>query len=177
MPASWKQPSLKAQDLLVVLKISISSPKDLTFSRLSNDLHMSVSEAHAAVKRATQSRLLTNAGERLAVSRVALREFVLHGVPYAFPPLFGGLTRGVPTGAWAPPLNSKFDTQNDLPHVWPDPEGSVRGVSLCPLYPSVPSAAALSMRLYELLSLIDALRAGAARERELAIKTLGEEYL
>ncbi len=177
MSSSWKQPALKAQDLLIVLKISISSPAELTFARLSADLHMSASEAHAAVKRATQSRLLAQSEGFLTVNRVALREFIVHGVQYTFPPLLGGLARGVPTGVSAAPLNAMFDMQGDLPHVWPDPEGGVRGISLCPLYPSVPAATASDPRLYELLSLIDALRAGAAREREMAIKALTEEYL
>ncbi len=177
MSLSWKQPTLKAQDVLIVLKISVSSPEKLTFAWLATELHISASEAHAAVKRATQSRLLVQSAGFLAVNRVALKEFILHGLQYSFPPLLGGLARGIPTGVSAAPLSALFDVQGDLPHVWPHPEGEVRGISLCPLYPSVPAAAASDARLYEMLGLIDALRAGAAREREMAIKKLAEEYL
>jgi hypothetical protein len=45
---------------------------------------------------------------------------------------------------------------------------------LYPLYPSVPGAAAKNAALYELLSLFDALRSGAARERKLASDLLSE---
>jgi hypothetical protein len=53
--------------------------------------------------------------------------------------------------------------------VWPDPEGEVRGESFSPLYKSVPRAARADHRLYELLVLVDAIRGGRSREREIAI--------
>jgi hypothetical protein len=59
-------------------------------------------------------------------------------------------------------------TADDLPPVWPHPEGATRGVALEPLYPSAPVAALRDPALYELLALIDAIREGRARERKLA---------
>jgi hypothetical protein len=41
-----------------------------------------------------------------------------------------------------------------------------------PLYRSVPNAARADKQLYELLALVDAIRSGRARERELAVKEL-----
>lgn len=61
---------------------------------------------------------------------------------------------------------------NDVPPVWPHPEGEVRGYEFSPLYKSVPSAALKDKELYALLAIIDAIRDGRARERELAIKEL-----
>ena len=46
--------------------------------------------------------------------------------------------------------------------------GKHRGVSLEPLYRTVPLAARADPHLYELLVLLDALRDGRARERSLA---------
>jgi hypothetical protein len=40
--------------------------------------------------------------------------------------------------------------------------------SLPPLYPTVPQASRNDPRLHDALALVDALRAGAAREREMA---------
>ena len=51
----------------------------------------------------------------------------------------------------------------------------MRGLSLAPLYPSVPEAALRDERLYIILSLFDALRAGRARERNAAEELL-EKY-
>jgi DNA-binding NarL/FixJ family response regulator len=48
---------------------------------------------------------------------------------------------------------------------------------LAPLYPSVPSAARRDARLYELLVLVDAIRAGQAREREIAERELRKTRL
>jgi hypothetical protein len=56
--------------------------------------------------------------------------------------------------------------------VWPDAEGSVRGIEFSPLYKNVPQAALRDTKLYELLALVDAIREGRAREREVAIREL-----
>jgi hypothetical protein len=61
---------------------------------------------------------------------------------------------------------------DDLPPVWADPDGKVKGLSIEPLYSSVPSAAKIDAGLYELLALVDALRIGRARERKLAEEEL-----
>jgi hypothetical protein len=63
---------------------------------------------------------------------------------------------------------------NELPPVWPDAEGNKRGVTFHPLYPTAPLAAPKDRLLYEFLALFDALRGGAARERQLAARLLCE---
>ena len=57
-------------------------------------------------------------------------------------------------------------------HEAGDIEGAIRGYALAPLYPTVPQAAAKDVRLYESLALLDAIRDGRARERNLATKEL-----
>jgi hypothetical protein len=47
-----------------------------------------------------------------------------------------------------------------------------RGHEFTPLYKTVPSAALKDKELYALLAIIDAIRDGRARERDLAIKEL-----
>ena len=56
--------------------------------------------------------------------------------------------------------------------MWPDPEGKVRGTTLDPLHKMVPAAVKKDPALYELLSLIDALRDGRVRERQIAEREL-----
>ena len=48
----------------------------------------------------------------------------------------------------------------------------MRGVEFSPLYKNVPAAAQRDPKLYELLALVDAIRDGRTRERELAIREL-----
>ena len=58
------------------------------------------------------------------------------------------------------------------PPVWPFAEGNTRGYAFLPLYKTVPKAAKEDERFYELLVLVDAIRGGRARERQLAIQEL-----
>lgn len=166
---------LKPQDVVILLKLVVLGPRPWTYQRLAEELSMSQSEVHAGVRRAVAARLMndaTTAGGR--VNYLALREFLIHGVRYAYPPKRGALTRGMPTGYAAPPLNRVIAPSSDPPPVWPYAEGTVRGLSLEPLYPSVPAAALRDPKLYELLALVDALRDGRARERSIAAKEFEE---
>lgn len=167
-----RQPVLKPQDLLVTIKIAVNEDRALTFSELGYELSMSQSEVYAATKRAEMSRLIVREFGQPKVAQQSLQEFILYGVKYAFPALQGGVTRGMATGIAAPPLKNLFASTETLSPVWPDPEGNERGISLQPIYPSVPIAARTDLRLYEILVLVDAIRAGAAREREVAASEL-----
>lgn len=59
---------------------------------------------------------------------------------------------------------------NDPIPVWPYGEGNERGLALKPLYSSVPESIAKHSDplFYDLLTLIDAIRSGPARERQIA---------
>jgi hypothetical protein len=97
---------------------------------------------------------------------------LVHGVKYAFPAKRGEVTRGVPTSFAAEPLKSEVSFSNELIPVWPWRDGEARGAELEPLYKSVPGAAIRDQKLYELLALVDAIRDGRARERNLAERDL-----
>jgi hypothetical protein len=160
---------LKPQDIVVLLKLASRADPEWTYPQLAVELSMSPSELHASVKRSTSAGLLDLSR---AVNRSALLEFLVHGLKYVFPPERGAVTRGTPTAHSAPPLSAQFRSTRDMPTVWADPDGSMRGEGLKPLYPSVPRAARADARLHEWLALVDAIRAGRGRERELAIKEL-----
>lgn len=164
---------LKPQDVVVLLKLAVLGKAEWTYQRLAVELSISQSEAHAAVRRAVAARLMSDTKAAAGIPiRAALLEFLIHGVRYAYPPERGQLTRGIPTGYAAPPLNKIIAGSNDPPPVWPYAEGTTRGYAFLPLYPSVPAAAMRDPQLYELLALVDALRDGRARERNLAVKAL-----
>jgi hypothetical protein len=163
---------LKPQDIVVVLKLLRIGDKRPPFSQIGLELSMSPSEVHAAVQRARAARLLHGSGLGEHPNRRALEEFLVHGIKYAFPAERGELTRGVPTSYAAPPLDRQISPGNDPPPVWPDPEGTVRGIAFAPLYPTVPAAVKRDPHLYELLALVDAIREGRARERKIAEKEL-----
>ncbi len=106
-----------------------------------------------------------------------MRLFVQHRARYCLPATRGPQTSGVPTGYAAPPPNEPIRLPGgDLPLVWPDKDGPVRGEMLYPLYSTAPQAAARNPSLYGLLVLFDAIRAGSARARALAVQLLDEGW-
>lgn len=113
----------------------------------------------------------TNLDSAAIVNRHNLAEFTLHGAKYSFPPVRLPPGPGVPTSHAAPAFAGVFAQGSDA-LVWPDAGGSVRGEGLVPLHPCVPGAALRDAALYELLALFDALRAGRARERGMAVQRL-----
>jgi hypothetical protein len=139
-----QQVTLKPQDLMVLLKLLAVGEKSCTYSGLSDALGVSSSEVHASIGRAKSARLLNIENDGPLVIRAALKEFLLVSQP------------------------------NELPPVWPDAAGNQRGVTFHPLYPTAPLAARKDRVLYEFLALFDALRGGAARERQLAARILAE---
>lgn len=160
---------LKSQDVLVVLKLLATGSRKGTFAELGQELGISASEAHAAMKRARRAGLI-HPLEDIPL-KLAVAEFLLHGLKYVNPVSPGGRTRGIPTGFAAPPLARHFGTSDQDTDilVWPDPEGERAGFEICPLCRSAAFAARQDAALYEWLVLADAMRgAGRARERKLA---------
>ncbi len=136
------------------------------YAELAESVGLSASEAHAAVRRLVVAGLV--APDHWGVNRRALAEFLIHALKYVFPADRGALTRGMPTGASAPPLAAEFVGLEEETPVWAVPEGRVRGVELKPLCRSVPAACLRDAKLYEWMALADALRSGRARERSRA---------
>jgi len=163
---------LKPQDVIVVLKLLAVGERPWTYAQLAAELGLSASQLYSAVKRAVSSQLAIRMGERIRPNVRNLQEFLVHGLKYVFVPEHGEMTRGVPTSYAAPPLESFFVSDNEPPPVWPDPNGMVRGMAYSPLYKIAPMATLNDPKLYELLALVDAIRGGRAREREMAIKEL-----
>ncbi len=164
--------NLKPQDVLFLLKLVALGKNRWSFSSLALELGMSSSEVHAAANRALAARLAVKEADSIKPNKRNLEEFLLHGIQYVFVPDRGALNRGLPTAHAAEPLVSSFIENEEPPPVWPDPEGTVRGESFSPLYKSAPKAARNDQKLYMLLALVDAIRGGRAREREIAKKEL-----
>jgi DNA-binding Lrp family transcriptional regulator len=154
----------KSLDVVVLLKLLLNQGGK-SYAQLSKELGISASEIHAAVRRGIAAGLVQ--AESKAPIRRALTEYLISGVRYAFPAAHGPVARGMPTAYAAPPM-AQWVVSEDLPPVWPEPEGLVKGFAVEPLYNSVPGAAKLDTALYELLTLVDAIRIGRARERKLA---------
>lgn len=163
---------LKPQDVVILLKLIAIGKAPWSYGRLAVSLWMSPSEVHAGVKRTIAARLASMRKDRAIPNARNLEEFLVHGLPYVFVPELGEVTRGMPTSYAGPALSSLFEASDDLPPVWPDPNGEVRGQAFSPLYKSVPQAAREDDNLYALLTLVDAVRGGRAREKSVAIEEI-----
>jgi hypothetical protein len=162
--------ALLGQDVVVLAKLVSYHGTRPPIAELAAELSLSPSQVHLALKRLEHAHLIDVRGGRPLLK--AVEEFLVHGVKYVFPARRGEATRGIPTAYAAPPLAGQIVESGDLPPVWPDPEGEVRGVGLEPLCRAVPKAVRKDQVLYELLALIDALRDGRARERQIAEREL-----
>lgn len=127
--------------------------------------------AHAIALAKNPAAARTHLDSAAVVIRRNLAEFALHGAKYAFAPERLPVGPGVPTSHSAPAFAGVFAAGHES-LVWPDAHGAVRGEGLVPLHPCVPGAALRDAALYELLALFDALRAGRARERGMAVMRL-----
>jgi hypothetical protein len=159
---------LKPQDVVVLLKLLTYGDARPSYARMGQELFLSPSEVHASIRRAKEAHLISGSQPHIVPNTESVLEFLVHGVKYSFPAERGQLTRGIPTSYAAPPLKDKLSPGDDPPPVWAFPEGKSRGYSLKPLYRTVPKAAKADQKLYELLALVDAIRDGRARDRQIA---------
>ena len=161
---------MRPQDIVVLLKIAISQPgwmgKDLAA-----DLFLSQAEISYSLNRSAQTHLIDQTKKR--VMRRTLLEFIQYGLPHAFPAVRGPMAVGVATAYSSPVIASRLMVNDSAEKiVWPCPEGETRGESISPLYPNLVKAALKDVELYELLALVDVMRVGRVREKEIAMRLL-----
>ena len=161
---------LRPQDILVLLKLLASQGREWRQVDLAQELGLSQYEISAALMRAEYCGFLDRSKKRL--NKSALEEFLLHGLKYVYPAKPGAVCRGVPTAHSALPISKKIVSSPHDQYVWPHDDGEVRGQGIPPLYASAPEAARKDPKLHELLALVDALRIGRARERQIAADEL-----
>ncbi len=171
------QNMLKPIDLLVGLKI-VTSDVNWTQMGVASELCLSSSQVNSAIKQLLDSGLLAKVNDKPFPVLAAIEEFIIFGMKYCFPAKLGALTVGVPTAYAAEPLSQQIMPGNDPIPVWPYADGKKRGVAIEPLHKNVPKSLALSPdeNLQEILILIDALRIGRARERNLATEFLRKKF-
>ncbi len=169
-----KQIILSPLDILILLKIISLKDKKWLQIDLAETLGISQSEVSKSLKRLKTSWLLAP-NNSIVIMRDNVLEFLRYGVKYSFPQRPGSIVRGIPTAHSAPVLSNEILSSEN--YVWPYAKGQTKGQSITPLYPTVPKASLDDKNLYELLALIDAIRIGNAREKELAYKKLKKRII
>ena len=164
---------MRPQDIVVLLKKITSAGRGMLNKDIAQSLGISPAEISDAMERCRIAQLVDN--DKVHVNTLALKDFLVYGIRYVFPAVTGRVMRGVPTAVSASPIKEQIAQVKDV-YVWPYKKGTMRGQAITPLYPTVPEAVANDEELYKLLVIVDTLRMGRAREREIAISELDKSF-
>lgn len=160
--------ALQPFDLVVLLKLAIADgPR--TDSQIAAGLHATAADIREALARAATAHLYSPS--RRALNRLAFKEFLVHALYFAFPAELRPVKhrRGVPTAWSAAPLLGRIVGYEGDVAIWPIAGGPVAGaVAIEPLDERAIAIAQEDPAMHEMLALVDAIRAGRAREKELA---------
>lgn len=169
---------LKPQDCVILIKLLANPSVAWSQRQLASVLCISLGEINAGIKRLGEAGLLRkDKNSRLFPNHHAAEEFLISAVKFFFPAKLGEYTRGVPTAVAAPLFHGIIAIGDDPIPVWPDVLGHIKGVALEPLHSSVIK----SLRenpdsvFYDMLVLVDTIRSGRPRERNLAVIFLKEK--
>lgn len=163
--------ALHAIDLLVALKLVTSAGRSASVRRLEGELGLSKSAVANSLRHLRELGLVREGADGREVNRLLLRDCLEHSARWIAPAQVGNYELGLPTAHAAEPLRDKLAGDED-PVVLPLPHGPVRGRAVSPLHPLAPAAAAKDPELYRLLAIVDALRIGRARVRQVAAAEL-----
>ena len=164
---------IKPHDLLILLYITEYCEDGFTVMNISKALKISQSEISESLNRSKIGKLI---GHDKNIFRKSLYELLIYGVKHMFPIIPGNIVRGVATSHSALPL-SELIVSGGESYVWQYSNGKARGMSVKPLYKTVPEISEELPELIELLTLVDALRIGRTREVNLAKDELKERLL
>lgn len=187
---------MKSQDIVILLKlVSLQEQENSGLLGNSNEdsghkdpyavrslgasLGISKTEVSAALNRSLSSGLAFKDRklDRPQSNRRNLYEFIAYGLKFVFPAKPGAPQRGLPTAYAAPMLEGQLMSGGEDICVWPYAAGKMKGLSVEPLFKSVPEAVLRDEHLYEYLALVDAVRLGNQRESNLAAAHLKERLL
>lgn len=156
---------------------------EVSVRNLGNSLGVSKSEVSSSLKRCINSKLLTFNEVKLerlnnlnsfdwVINTKALFKVIQYAFPYFYPIEQTGMTYGLKTGFSAPILSDKLISGGEIPYIWATEQGNTFGLGIEPIYKSVPFASKHDEYVYSCFALIDALRAGQPREKNIALDML-----
>ena len=162
---------LKPQDVAILVKVISLSSSDWRQVDVAHELQLSQGEVAKSLARLSKANLIHDKKPNLA----AALEFLVHAIKYVFPIEPGPISFGVPTGISAPAHEKMVVSNKEDVYVWPSLAGKVRGQSISPLYPKLAEAALKDSNFYDLMSAIEIIRFGRAREKRLAENFLAKK--
>jgi len=160
---------MRPHDIVILAKMLTLSNKTMSMAGMADCLQISQGEISKAMDRNAVAGLVSP--DKTRVNKLALREFLIYGIKYVFPPLLGHSARGIATAHSASPVKEHINEGSEH-YVWAYYKGTKRGNTIVPLYAKIPKIVENQPDLYEFLTIIDTLRVGKNREVEIAINEL-----
>lgn len=166
---------LKGQDIALVMKIMVSQQlgRPLEYAVLAYELYISQSEVSKGMLRLEKAKIISRYPDKgLEVHKHALFEMLVHGLKYFMTAELNIEQRGTLTAYSAPCIKQEIVSQHA--YVWPYINGQDKGISLTPLYKTLPKALDRfpDKSFHELMSLLDLMRLGGSREIKIASEML-----
>lgn len=166
-----KHNGMRPHDIVVLCQIAVSND-EWKSTDIAASLFISPAEISYSLQRSGQAGLI-DLNQR-KVFRRTLLDFVRFGLPFVFPAVRGPIMIGVPTAYSAPVIKKFFGVREYL--VWEHEDGTERGESIAALYPNAPKAALANREIYDTLALLDVMRIGKVREKEIALNLLHKKF-
>jgi hypothetical protein len=164
---------LKPQDTLLLVKYwSLKKQgKARNVRDIAEAIGISPGEVSKGTQRLVASHLVVERSGDIFSETGAMLEWLSYGVRYAYPYESIGFGRGMATSWNCPVLKS--EVVSPVPAlVWQTVGGDTEGLLIKPLHQSVPLAASRDTLLYQVMSLVEAIRGGKPRELAIARELL-----
>jgi hypothetical protein len=157
---------IKNSDIYVLSGL-LAHEEDWSYRSLADRLHVPHAVVQRALSRTEDSGLYSALRRRVHLPH--FEEFAIHALHFLVPAQLGALVRGVPAAWAAAPMSGAISSSGEEPPpVWPYAHGQVRGQAVEPLHRAAPEAVGEWSDLGEILALLDSLRVGDARVRNVA---------
>jgi hypothetical protein len=166
---------LKGQDIALIIRLllNIETRQSVEHLKLAYKLHISQSEVSKSFIRLEKVNLVSRySNKSLQIHKHELYEMLTHGLRYFMEAELNLPQRGIITAYSFPSIKKELVSEED--YIWPYIEGEARGISISPLYKTLPHALyrAPDPVFHEMMSAIDLLRIGESRGVKVAKKIL-----
>lgn len=169
----WSMQIIKPHDIVVLLKLLCRGKGGWKYESLEQELTLSKSAIFRSLNRCANAKFISsNPFQQFYIKN--LSEFLIHGIQYVFVAEPGKTTRGIATAHSASPLNKVIVSEKDV-YIWAYAKGNLRGQAIEPLIKHAAEIVKTDNDLYELMTLIDAIRVGKTREKQIAATILTEK--
>ena len=159
---------IKPQDIVILGKL-ISEKVWPSQKEIGDSLKLSQAEISHALKTMDQIGLINLTTKK--INKLAVMEFITHGLKYLYPIEKKGTGRGILIGPSSSTFKGKVQS-DEYNYIWPDPNGESKGIVVTPLLPELSSIKGNEV-LFTYLNVIEIFRGlGGVRHVQEAQKIL-----